>query len=61
MKMSRQFHKVPAAGVLIMVVGWSVRKDPPTEDVMKSDWLPEAMLALAFAVALLAQSADAFR
>lgn len=59
--MSRQFHKVPTAGALIMVAGWSVRQDPPTEEVMKSDWLPEAMLALAFAVALLAQSADAFR
>lgn len=33
---------------------------PSWEDAMKSDWLPEAVLALAFVVALVAQSARAF-
>jgi hypothetical protein len=30
------------------------------EDGMKFDWFPEAILALAFVVALVAQSAEAF-
>lgn len=44
-----------------MVTGWCLSEDPPTEESMKNDWLPQAMLAVAFAVALLAQSAEAFR
>ena len=33
---------------------------PAPEVAMKSDWLPEAMLAVAFAVALFSQSARLF-
>lgn len=53
----RQCHVCSVDGSLIIV---AVATDHPPEDAMKNDWLPEAVLALAFVVALVAQSAQAF-
>ena len=50
----------PESGRSVSMVRPVAPAPPAPEVAMKSDWLPEAMLAVAFAVALFSQSARLF-